>query len=93
MGGAPDRVVEPFVAPPIKHLIILMIEERSFDPMFWFADADDDRIDDLSGVEWNPGVNRQPVLASDDARPAGVVDPGHKLLDVHEGTPRPARRS
>ena len=78
---------------PIKHLIVLMMENRSFDHMFGFADPDDDRIDDLSGAEWNPGPNGKPVLVSSDARPAGVVDPGHKLLDVNEqlfGSPEPA---
>jgi len=81
------------MAQQIKHLIVLMMENRSFDHMFGFADPDDDRIDDLSGAEWCPGVNGKPVLVSDDARPAGVVDPGHKLLDINEqlfGTDDPA---
>jgi phospholipase C len=69
-----------------------MMENRSFDHLFGFADPDDDRIDDLSGAEWSTGLNGQPVLVSNDARAAGVVDPGHKLVDVNEqlfGTPDP----
>ncbi len=61
-----------------------MMENRSFDHMFGFSDPDDDRIDDLSGAELSTGVSGRPVLVSDDARPAGIVDPGHKLLDVNE---------
>ena len=81
------------MAQAIKHLIVLMMENRSFDHLFGFSDPDDDRIDDLSGAEFCPGVDGRPVLASDDARPAGVVDPGHKLLDINEqlfGTPDPS---
>lgn len=67
-----------------------MMENRSFDHMFGFADPDDDRIDDLGGAESCTGLDGRPVLVSDDARPSGIVDAGHKLLDVNEqlfGTP------
>jgi phospholipase C len=88
----PEAAEQGEVLPNIKHLVVLMLENRSFDHMFGFADPDNDEIDDLSGAEFCPGPDGKPVLVTDDARPAGVVDPGHKLFDVNEqlfGNPDP----
>jgi len=72
------------MAATIKHLIVLMMENRSFDHMFGYIDPDDDAIDDLSDADFNPDVNGTQVLVSDNASPSGLVDPGHKFLDVNE---------
>jgi YD repeat-containing protein len=45
-----DRTTVPKPADRIKHLVVLMLENRSFDHMFGFADPDNDEIDDLGGA-------------------------------------------
>ncbi len=77
----------------IKHIVVLMMENRSFDHMFGFFDPEDDRIDDLGGAESNPGPARGRVLVTDTAAYKGLKDPGHRFPDVNEqifGTPDPA---
>lgn len=80
--------------PRVEHIVVLMLENRSFDHMFGFFDPDGDAIRDLGGAEWNPGSNGRRVLVSDDASYKGLKDPGHHYPDVAEqifGTPDPAR--
>lgn len=77
----------------IKHLVVLMMENRSFDHMFGFYDPEGDRIDDLGGAESNPGPRGGRVVVSDTAAYKGLKDPGHHFPDVNEqifGTPDPA---
>ena len=76
----------------IKHIVVLMLENRSFDHMFGFYDPDDDVIDDLGGAESNPGPTGKRVVVSDTAVYKGLKDPGHHYPDVNEqlfGTPDP----
>jgi phospholipase C len=76
---------------PIQHLIVLMMENRSFDHMFGFMNISNpavpgDKIDGLTGTESNPNVAGQPaVRVSADAVYAGDyrVDPSHAFVDVN----------
>jgi phospholipase C len=78
------------MAAVIKHLIVLMMENRSFDHMFGFLKIEnpavpDDAIDALKGNETNPNVDGTTVAVSADARYAGDFrdDPGHLFPDVN----------
>ena len=76
---------------PIQHLIVLMMENRSFDHMFGYMNISNpvvpgDRIDGLVGTESNPNVAGYPaVRVSADAEYAGDyrVDPSHAFVDVN----------
>src|SRR6185436_10155310 len=68
----------------IKHIIVLMLENRSFDHMFGYLNVDQpripgDKIDNLTGDESNVDDSGNDVPVSMDARFAGDyrVDPGH----------------
>jgi len=74
----------------IKHVVLLMMENRSFDHLCGYLRMIDNRIDGLLGTEYNdvepgnPGSAR--VLVSDDAPyvPDLQPSPGHEVPDVHE---------
>ena len=73
----------------IKHLIVLMLENRSFDHMVGYLTIDEpnvpgDTIDGLKGDEMNVDSRANPIPVSMDARYAGDyrVDPGHHFPDV-----------
>jgi phospholipase C len=70
----------------IEHLVVLMMENRSFDHMFGFLRSPDWPIDGLSGTETNPDINGAPVRVSSDARYSGDLtpDPGHDFISVNE---------
>lgn len=75
----------------IKHLIVLMLENRSFDHMLGFhaipqPKVPGDRIDGLDGSESNLDSRGNQIVVSKDARYAGDyrVDPGHHFPDVTE---------
>lgn len=70
----------------IKHLVLLMMENRSFDHMFGFLKSAEYKIDGLNGDESNPDANGKPVTVSRDAQYSGDLnpDPGHDFLDVNE---------
>jgi len=68
--------------PRIKHVIVLMLENRSFDHMLGYS-----RIPGIDGVWDKPFSNRdkngKEVFTSDDAVSAGdLSDPGHDFPDV-----------
>ena len=67
----------------IEHLVVLMLENRSFDHMLGFSGIPG--IDGLTGAEWNPDPNGEPVRVSNDAQYIGDLDtdPGHELVDVN----------
>jgi len=74
---------------PIEHMIVLMMENRSFDHMFGFFQIQSpakpgDSIDALTGNETNPNVDGSVVSVSADAEYAGDyrVDPSHAFADV-----------
>jgi len=70
----------------IKHLVLLMMENRSFDHFFGFLNSRSYPINGLSGDESNPDADGNPVRVSRDARISGdlLPDPGHDFLDVNE---------
>lgn len=79
----------------IKHLFVLMMENRSFDHMLGFMKAEDYPINGLDGTESNPDDNGEPVHVSADAQYTGDLtdDPHHHFPDVMEqifGSPTPA---
>ncbi|KAJ3683260.1 hypothetical protein LUZ60_013487 [Juncus effusus] len=70
---------------PIKAIVVLVLENRSFDHMLGWMKRSNPAIDGLSGDECNPNSTKDPnahfVCVSDDA---GYVDsdPGHEFEDV-----------
>jgi phospholipase C len=82
--------------PRIEHLVVLMLENRSFDHMLGFLQSPDYPIDGLRGAESNPSSDGTPdVAVSHNALAAGDLnpDPGHDFEDVNVqvfGTRAPA---
>lgn len=68
----------------IKHLVVLMLENRSFDHMFGFLKSHDYPIDGLNGDEFNLDANGTKIFVTKDARFSGDFnpDPGHHFPDV-----------
>jgi phospholipase C len=73
--------------PPIDHVIVLMLENRSFDHMLGFLEHPDPAFDGLAGAGphanpmW-PGAGT--AAATKDAKPALPVDPDHSHDAVME---------
>jgi phospholipase C len=70
----------------IKHLVVVMMENRSFDHMFGFLQSPSYPINGLDGTQSNLNAQGKPVTVSADARYGGdfFPDPGHDFLDVNE---------
>jgi len=70
--------------PEIKHLVVLMLENRSFDHMLGWLQSPNYQIDGLDGSQFNLDANNQKVLATKDASYSGDYDPdvAHDFLDV-----------
>src|SRR5260370_260608 len=68
----------------LKHIVVLMMENRSFDHMLGFAQRDEWKIDGLKGDETNVDSKGGAAKVSSDARYAGdfTPDPGHAVLDT-----------
>jgi phospholipase C len=68
----------------LKHIVVLMMENRSFDHMLGFAQSPAWQIDGLSGNESNKDSVGADVQVSNDANYAGDLtpDPGHAGFDV-----------
>ena len=71
---------------PIQHLVVLMLENRSFDHMLGFLKRDNPAIDGLNGDEWNfPANELDPnVVVSGNAGDVHDLnpDPHHDFDDV-----------
>jgi len=77
----------------IKHVVVLMLENRSFDSMLGMLYASDNTFDGLTGTEQNiwhkPGGLTQPVQVwkSPDFTPTAACipdpDPGELFTDIH----------
>jgi phospholipase C len=83
--------------PRIEHLVVLMLENRSFDHMLGFLRKPGYAIDGLTGTESNPSADHGPdIRVSADAVAAGDLnpDPSHEFEDVNVqlfGTPTPVQ--
>lgn len=68
----------------LKHIVVLMMENRSFDHMLGFLQSANYQINGLSGNELNPDANGTAVPVSKDAIFFGDLnpDPGHAHGDV-----------
>lgn len=68
----------------LKHIVFLMMENRSFDHMVGYLQSDNYPIDGLAGTETNLDDNGAPVKVSNDAAYSGDLasDPGHAHFDV-----------
>jgi phospholipase C len=74
------------MAKKIEHLVVLMMENRSFDHALGFLKSPSWPIDGLTGTESNPDSTGVAVRVTPDARDAGdfFPDPGHDFLSVNE---------
>jgi phospholipase C len=74
--------------PRIEHIVVLMLENRSFDHMLGFAYQGDPKVEglpaDLSKVPPNLDSNHEAVLPNSEAEYAGdfYPDPAHDFADV-----------
>src|SRR5690242_16892083 len=59
----------------LKHIVVLMMENRSFDHMFGGLKAVDPRIDGLDGTEFNLDTNDETALVKPQASYQGQLDP------------------
>ncbi len=73
----------------VTHIMVLMMENRSFDHMFGYLSIDQpnvsaDSIDGLKGDEWNADSQGKRIVVSRDAKYSGDyrADPGHHFPDV-----------
>ena len=68
----------------LKQIVVLMMENRSFDHMLGFAQSDGWPIDGLTGTESNKDSAGADVQASQGAGFAGdfTPDPGHSVFDT-----------
>src|SRR5262245_13879931 len=69
------------MAQSIKHLIVLMLENRSFDHMLGFSRAPEYPVDGLTGNESCPrsAIDRTPVMVARDAALGLPYDAGHSM--------------
>jgi phospholipase C len=81
------------MGPDIKHVVVLMLENRSFDCMLGQLYQSSESFDGLRGTEkniWHKGAESQPFRVWTDAtgRPASMVvpdpDPGELFTDIAE---------
>jgi len=59
----------------LKHVVVLMMENRSFDHMLGALHASNPAIDGLTGHETNPDSTGEPVTVSDSAEYQSQLDP------------------
>ena len=59
----------------LKHIVVLMMENRSFDHMLGGLTAQDARINGLAGTESNPDTNGTPVMVQPNALYQSQLDP------------------
>jgi phospholipase C len=79
----------------LKHVVVLMMENRSFDHMLGVLHAENPRINGLTGTETNPDTNNEPAQVQPNAAFQGELDPDpdHHFPAVNKqlffGTPGP----
>jgi phospholipase C len=69
----------------LKHIVVLMMENRSFDHLLGSLNSQDPRIDGITGSEWNPDSTGVEVKVSPTAQDQGQLepDPGHHFEDTY----------
>jgi phospholipase C len=76
--------------PPVRKVVVLMQENRSFDHLLGFLKRYNPNIEGLNGNETNPYDPKNPaagyVTVSDDSGYVTDPDPGHGINDVTEQT-------
>jgi phospholipase C len=74
------------MAKKIEHLVVLMMENRSFDHALGFLKSPTYAIDGLDGAETNPDIQGTNIRVSQDAHYQGDLtpDPGHDFISVNE---------
>ena len=72
--------------PEIKHLVVLMLENRSFDHMLGWLQSPNYPIDGVDGTQFNLDANNKQVFVTKDAGYSGDYDPdvAHDFLDVNQ---------
>jgi phospholipase C len=72
--------------PDIKHLVVLMLENRSFDHLLGWLQSPAYQIDGVDGTQTNLDSTAEPVRVTKDADYSGDYDPdvAHDFLDVNE---------
>ncbi|KAH6574016.1 hypothetical protein BASA50_002214 [Batrachochytrium salamandrivorans] len=74
------------IDPRIKNVVVLVMENRSFDSVFgrlkW--DRINTKVDELTGNESNILANGQVVKVSKATNPAAGFDPNHEIAPVTE---------
>src|ERR1700674_124673 len=83
----------------IQHLVVLMMENRSFDHMLGYMKSPGYAIDGLNGTETNRDSTGEPVRVNNQAQYSGDLstDPSHDFQDVMEQmfgtqTPQPGQQ-
>ena len=74
------------MAQDIQTLVVLMLENRSFDHMLGYLKAADPNVDGLTGTEWNPSNPLTPTDQIAVSPNAGFIldpDPGHSIEDTN----------
>ena len=68
----------------LKHIVVLMMENRAFDHMLGALKSQDPRIDGLTGTESNPDTTGEPIKVQPQAEFQSQLDPdpGHHYPDV-----------
>jgi phospholipase C len=68
----------------LKHIVVLMMENRSFDHLLGYMMAQDSRIDGVDGTQTNPDTTGAmvPVQPSAEYQSQLQPDPGHHYPDV-----------
>ncbi len=79
----------------IKHIVVLMLENRSFNHMLGWLQSDRYQIDGLDGTQFNRDSTGEPIKATNDANFSGDYDPdvAHDFPNVMKqmfGTESPA---
>src|SRR3982751_1052233 len=81
----------------LKHVVVLMMENRSFDHLLGGLKAQDPRIDGLTGAEANLDTTGRPAPSTADAAFQGQLDPdpNHHFagvdLQIFDGDMSPGR--
>jgi phospholipase C len=74
------------VATPFKRIVVLMMENRSFDHMLGYLKSSSYSIDGLNGDETNPAADGgTPIRVSSNARNTNDLnpDPNHEFPDIN----------